>query len=433
MNLIKGMIYLKILVVDDTRLNLAFAESIIKKSNLDVELILVGNGMAALEAISKNEINIIILDIVMPGMTGIEVLKKIRSNQDNDNIRILMFTSINDKEILRECLENGATDYINKPIDEIEFISRIKVAIRECKYQNKIKDTQFFIIQKEKLVAIGELAAGIAHEINNPVGYVQSNVQTLKKYVDIIRNLSKEYEILINDFFVESTIEKIQRVLSEEEKEIITKLQNMDVQKERMKYDFIISDLDELFKESFDGLDRVTEIVQSLKNFARQDKINLIKPEDITKIMDETLIIAKNESKYYVDIYKEYEENLPEVGCIRNQIVQVFLNIIINAIQAIKTQGKSEKGNLYIKIYKDQDNIVCSIKDDGPGIGDSIKSNIFDPFFTTKDVGEGTGLGLSISYDLIVNKHKGEIILNTELGKGTNFIIKIPILTKSDN
>ncbi|OGO85101.1 MAG: hypothetical protein A2Y22_06470 [Clostridiales bacterium GWD2_32_59] len=424
---------MKILVVDDTRLNLAFAESIIKKSNLDVELILVGNGMAALEAISKNEINIIILDIVMPGMTGIEVLKKIRSNQDNDNIRILMFTSINDKEILRECLENGATDYINKPIDEIEFISRIKVAIRECKYQNKIKDTQFFIIQKEKLVAIGELAAGIAHEINNPVGYVQSNVQTLKKYVDIIRNLSKEYEILINDFFVESTIEKIQRVLSEEEKEIITKLQNMDVQKERMKYDFIISDLDELFKESFDGLDRVTEIVQSLKNFARQDKINLIKPEDITKIMDETLIIAKNESKYYVDIYKEYEENLPEVGCIRNQIVQVFLNIIINAIQAIKTQGKSEKGNLYIKIYKDQDNIVCSIKDDGPGIGDSIKSNIFDPFFTTKDVGEGTGLGLSISYDLIVNKHKGEIILNTELGKGTNFIIKIPILTKSDN
>ncbi|HCC06649.1 MAG TPA: hybrid sensor histidine kinase/response regulator [Clostridiales bacterium] len=424
---------MKILVVDDTKLNLAFAESIINKSSLDVELILVSNGLDALEAINQNEINIVILDIVMSGMTGIEVLKQIRSNQDNDYIRILMFTSINDKAVLRECLESGATDYINKPIDEIEFISRIKVAIRECKYQNKIKDAQFFTMQKEKLVAIGELAAGIAHEINNPIGYVQSNIHVLKKYVETLKNISKEYDILIKEFFSDSTKEKMLRILSEQEKEIIIKIQNIDVKKEETKYDFIISDIDGLFKESFDGLERVTEIVQSLKNFSRQDKNDLIRLEDITKIMDETLIIAKNESKYYVNIYKEYGENLPEVGCVRNQIVQVFLNIIINAIQAIKAEGKPEKGNLYIKIYKELDNIACSIKDDGPGIEDRVKSEIFNPFFTTKNVGEGTGLGLSISYDIIVNKHKGEIVLNTKLGQGTNFIVKLPIKVKPDN
>jgi len=199
-----------------------------------------------------------------------------------------------------------------------------------------------------------------------------------------------------------------------------------------MKYDFIVNDLGELFKESFSGLDRVTEIVQSLKNFARQDKIDLIKAEDITQIMDETLIIAKNESKYYVNIIKEYQEGLPDVECIRNQIGQVFLNIIVNAIQAIKGQGKAEKGNIYIKIYSDNINIMCSIRDDGPGIPDSMKSSIFDPFFTTKDVGEGTGLGLSISHDIIVNKHKGEIILNTQIGQGTEFVIKLPIKQKFD-
>ena len=415
------MIELKILIVDDTKLNLAFAESIIKKYNLDVEMVFAENGMVALEALRKHTINIIILDIVMPGMTGIEVLKKIRSDQANDNIRILMFTSINDKEILRECLESGATDYINKPIDEVEFVSRIKVAIRECKYQTKIKDTQYFIVQKEKLIAIGELAAGIAHEINNPVGYVQSNLQTLKKYAENLKNISEEY----GNFSKELS-------RNVEDKNILTRIQSIDDQKKHMKYDFIVSDLGELFKESFSGLDRVTEIVQSLKNFARQDKIDLIKAEDITQIMDETLIIAKNESKYYVDITKEYQESLPDVECIRNQIGQVFLNIIVNAIQAIKGQGKAEKGNIYIKIYSDNINIMCSIRDDGPGIPDSMKSSIFDPFFTTKDVGEGTGLGLSISHDIIVNKHKGEIILNTQIGQGTEFVIKLPIKQKFD-
>ncbi|HBY20677.1 MAG TPA: hybrid sensor histidine kinase/response regulator [Clostridiales bacterium] len=415
------MIELKILIVDDTKLNLAFAESIIKKYNLDVEMVFAENGMVALEALRKHTINIIILDIVMPGMTGIEVLKKIRSDQANDNIRILMFTSINDKKILRECLESGATDYINKPIDEVEFVSRIKVAIRECKYQTKIKDTQYFIVQKEKLIAIGELAAGIAHEINNPVGYVQSNLQTLKKYAENLKSISEEY-----GNFSKELLRNV------EDKDILTRIQSIDDQKKHMKYDFIVNDLGELFKESFSGLDRVTEIVQSLKNFARQDKIDLIKAEDITQIMDETLIIAKNESKYYVNIIKEYQEGLPDVECIRNQIGQVFLNIIVNAIQAIKGQGKAEKGNIYIKIYSDNINIMCSIRDDGPGIPDSMKSSIFDPFFTTKDVGEGTGLGLSISHDIIVNKHKGEIILNTQIGQGTEFVIKLPIKQKFD-
>ncbi|OGO84894.1 MAG: hypothetical protein A2Y24_02245 [Clostridiales bacterium GWE2_32_10] len=412
---------MKILIVDDTKLNLAFAESIIKKYNLDVEMVFAENGMVALEALRKHTINIIILDIVMPGMTGIEVLKKIRSDQANDNIRILMFTSINDKKILRECLESGATDYINKPIDEVEFVSRIKVAIRECKYQTKIKDTQYFIVQKEKLIAIGELAAGIAHEINNPVGYVQSNLQTLKKYAENLKSISEEY-----GNFSKELLRNV------EDKDILTRIQSIDDQKKHMKYDFIVNDLGELFKESFSGLDRVTEIVQSLKNFARQDKIDLIKAEDITQIMDETLIIAKNESKYYVNIIKEYQEGLPDVECIRNQIGQVFLNIIVNAIQAIKGQGKAEKGNIYIKIYSDNINIMCSIRDDGPGIPDSMKSSIFDPFFTTKDVGEGTGLGLSISHDIIVNKHKGEIILNTQIGQGTEFVIKLPIKQKFD-
>ncbi len=406
---------MNLLIVDDTKLNIAFAENIIRKSGLDVNLKFAENGKDALDIIINENIDIVILDIVMPIMSGIDVLKKVKENNKYENMRVLMFSSINDKVILKECLDMGATDYISKPIDEIEFISRIKVAIRESTYLKRIKDAQFSMVQKEKLVAIGELASGIAHEINNPIGYVQSNMQTLKKYTGIMTDVANKAMSLIENETLEN------------------KIADMNQYIENKKYGFVLEDIDNLFNESFNGLDRVAEIVQSLKNFARQDKIDMFKYEDLTRIIDETLVIVKNESKYYVDIHKQYENQIFEVECIRNQLVQVFLNIIINAIQATKEEGKNEKGNIDIIIEREGKYIFCKIKDDGPGIPDSVKQNIFNPFFTTKDVGEGTGLGLSISHDIIVNKHNGEIIVDSKVGKGTSFIIKIPIMHEDIN
>lgn len=279
---------------------------------------------------------------------------------------------------------------------------------KELKEINKkLKETQAQLIHQEKLASIGQLAAGIAHEINNPLGFVYSNFGTLKKYVQKIIDYLNELEMKMKESGDDTFINLNQSLMK------------------KYKIDFIKEDLPALFEDSENGFERITQIVQNMRSFARVDNLEEREEYDLNQGIKSTLIVARNVYKYVADVELELGA-IPTIKALGNEINQVLLNIVTNAVQAIKSQNRSEKGKISIKTYEDDEYVICEITDDGPGIPEKNLSKIFDPFFTTKPIGEGTGLGLHISYDIIVNKHKGQINVNSEVGKGTTFIIKLP-------
>ena len=275
------------------------------------------------------------------------------------------------------------------------------------KAYEELKTSHEKTIQSEKMASIGQLAAGVAHEINNPTGFVISNLNSLRKYVERLREFYKIQETALEEL----------TGADENQREII--LDSIKANKRSLKIDFILEDVVNLIQESLDGADRVKNIVQDLKSFSRVDDAAYTM-NDIHAIMETTLNIVWNELKYKATLSKDYGD-IPPTKCNPGQLSQVFMNILVNAAQAIR-----EYGEIKIRTWHDDQNIFVSISDTGPGIPVENMKKLFDPFYTTKEVGKGTGLGLSISYD-IVKKHNGEILVASEPDKGTTMTVKIPI------
>jgi two-component system NtrC family sensor kinase len=264
----------------------------------------------------------------------------------------------------------------------------------------KIKRTQTLMIQHEKLASIGQLAAGVAHEINNPLGFLKSNHVMLEKYLRKIRLAWEERDASPQAEIAESERKK--------------------------KIGNLFSLIDTVFAESNDGFARIMQIVGNLKIFSRVEKGGDFELFDVNAGIESTLAVARNEIKYVADVNKSYGE-LPPILARGSEINQVILNILVNAAQAIEGQKRQEKGLIEIRTIAMGDHVVIGIRDDGPGIPESIRMKIFDPFFTTKEPGKGTGLGLSISYDIIVSKHGGHLGVDSIPGGGTTFTIELPI------
>jgi signal transduction histidine kinase len=287
-------------------------------------------------------------------------------------------------------------------------------ACRELEEANReLKHVQSQLVQTERLAGIGQLAAGVAHEVNTPIGYVSCNFETLEKYVTRIREFMAMYDDLVAE------------IAGPDMTESGTKAQHVAQSRESMRIDSILEDLSGLFYDCREGLERVTDIVRTLRDFARIDQIGSIDEFNINDGIRSTLAVARNELKWDVEVESELGQ-VPPIVCNPGQINQVLLNLILNAAQAIKSQERSEKGRIRIRTYAAEDHVVCEISDNGPGIEPEYLSQIFDPFFTTKPVGEGTGLGLSVSHDIVVTKHKGELFVESAMGKGTIFTIKLP-------
>jgi two-component system NtrC family sensor kinase len=280
-----------------------------------------------------------------------------------------------------------------------------------------LRKTQPKLVQQEKLASIGQLAAGIAHELNNPIGFISSNFTSLRAYIGIIKNYIHIFEGLISRMNTSGGGKKAELI------------QELNTFRDEKKLDYIFKDIDDLANESMEGIQRITEIVRSLRNFSRIDNESGIEQYDFNDALESTLTVAKNEIKYVADVKKELAE-IPLVECIGGEINQVLLNIIVNSAQAIKSQNQKEKGLITIRTYRKDDYAVCEISDNGPGIPKNIIGKIFDPFFTTKEAGKGTGLGLNISYDIVVHKHKGDLFVESTKGKGTTFTIKLPLKSR---
>lgn len=267
---------------------------------------------------------------------------------------------------------------------------------------NFLKETQTHLVQTEKLASVGQLTAGIAHEINNPVNYISAGIGSLEL------NLSEIREIL--DLYNEISPGNVSE-----------KLKQIEEVKERLDYKELIDEISQLIKSIKAGSERTTEIVKGLRTFSRLDE-NDIKPADLHEGIDLTLVMLHNKYKHHVEIIKQYGD-LPQVECFPGKLNQVFMNIVSNAVDAV-----GEKGTIVIKTWEDKttNKVFVSIKDDGMGMSAKDISNIFNPFFSTKEVGKGTGLGLSISHG-IIEQHKGSIKVKSEVGEGAEFIISLPV------
>ncbi|MDF2564111.1 MAG: sensor signal transduction histidine kinase [Massilibacillus sp.] len=315
-------------------------------------------------------------------------------------------------------LDGEATNYLSvgqditdKKLME-ETLGKRNAEIKDA--LDNLEQTQIQLVQQEKMAGIGQLAAGVAHEINNPLGFVLSNFDCLKQYVINITEIVNQYREL-KDRALESEVQNL--------KEMAEQLVDMEKKK---KIDYIFEDLDPLMQESDEGLKRLSGIVKALKSFSRVDQGSEFESYDLNAGIKNTLIVAKNEIKYVAEIEVELGE-LPHIQALAGQINQVLLNIILNAAYAIKEKKMDKLGRVKITSYHDNQFAYCLIQDNGIGMSEETAKNIFNAFFTTKPVGEGTGLGLSISYDIIVNKHHGNISVISEKGTGTTFTIKLPL------
>jgi signal transduction histidine kinase len=266
----------------------------------------------------------------------------------------------------------------------------------------ELKTTQAKILQQEKMASIGQLAAGVAHEINNPMAFIASNLGTLDKYIRRLKDFIRTQSEAIKSLKATDAIEKLEK------------------KRKELKLDYTIDDIDLLVKESLDGSERVQKIVQELNRFSRVDDAEY-KDTNINECMESSINIVWNELQHKATLHKDYG-NLPPTKCYPQKLNQVFINLLINAIQAIEKKGK-----IKIKTWEKDGSIWVTVSDTGCGIPRENQSKIFEPFFTTKEVGKGTGLGLSISYE-IMQRHKGEISFESKEGKGTAFTIRMPIV-----
>jgi two-component system, NtrC family, sensor kinase len=514
------------------------------------------NGEEALDKAQRLTPDIIMLDVYMPGMNGIEICRQLKSSEETRHIPIIAVTGMVDSKIKLECLEAGADNFISKPVNMAEMLIKIRNLVRlkefesiktknammaqtfatvekikreweesmDCisdivilidanslvvrcnkmlssiankeytdiishnwkdvlyeggfsrdvdfsesveifhnsgkwflysiynidsnygssslfsvitlhditeskmitsellqgrellKAKNEeldralrdLKMTQSQMLQQEKMASIGQIAAGVAHEINNPMGFITANFQALKKYSARISDFLQAQSSSLKELAENSNRPDA--------------LREIDKMRKHLKIDHIVSDMDNLIRESLEGADRVKMIVQDLKIFSRVNEAEY-KFADINAGIESTVNIIWNEIKYKTTLVKEYGD-IPQTKCNPGQLNQVFMNMIVNAAQAIDKQGE-----IRIKTWHNDGRIYVSISDTGCGIPEKLRDKIFEPFVTTKEIGKGTGLGLSISYD-IIKKHKGGITVESAVGKGSTFTIMMPVQTR---
>jgi two-component system NtrC family sensor kinase len=281
--------------------------------------------------------------------------------------------------------------------------------IELAELNGKLSMAQQQLVQSEKLASIGQLAAGVAHEINNPIGYIFSNFGTLDSY------LAKLFELLAAYEAAEPAIDR---------PDLADKVRGLRTQ---IDLDYLREDIPALMRESKEGITRVRHIVQDLKDFSRLDTDQEWLWASLHRGIDSTLNIVSNEVRYRADVVKQYGE-LPDIECLPLQLNQVIMNLVVNAAQAIQGQ----RGRITVRTGAGGEQVWLEVSDNGCGIAPADLSRLFDPFFTTKPVGQGTGLGLSLAYS-IVQKHHGRIDVDSKLGRGTTFRVTLPVRQQADN
>ncbi|MFN6469330.1 MAG: response regulator [Nostoc sp. SerVER01] len=410
-----------ILIVDDNPTNLSLLCEALNSQGFRFRVAV--DGESAIAQVERNQPELILLDVQMPGIDGFETCRRLKANPVSQNIPIIFTTALADTDSKTKGFSLGAVDYIPKPFAQEEVIARVHVHLQlkqltqslEQKVSDRtraLQQAQVQLVQQEKLSTLGELVAGIGHEINNPVNFISSNIPPLKEYIAAITELLLLY----------------QQEYPNPTAKISTAIENLDL-------DFVLEDITKILNSLELGSERIRNLSNSLRNFSRSDSDAKISA-DLHQGLDSTLMILQHRLKASsdrsrIEVIKNYGV-LPQVNCYLGQMNQVFMNILANAVDALDeaiVQGKISNVIPQIQITTAIDSeqlAVIRIADNGIGIPERLKKRLFEPLFTTKTVGKGTGLGLSIAYEIVVEKHKGVLEVNSQPGMGTEFIIKIP-------
>ena len=458
----------RVLIIDDSPINLDLLNKTLTRAGFEVAV--ASTGTIALEWLESNQTDLVLLDIIMPGIDGFEVCEMLKKNLSTRDIPIIFMTALNDIEDRVKGLSLGAVDYITKPFGQEEILARVKIHLKlrsltkalaeknellereiaeraktEETLQERTKELQELteeleerveertaevtrawqqfqeakmqLMQSEKMSALGQMMAGIAHEINNPVTFIIGNINYAEEYIQDLLNLLNMYRETFPD-----AGEEIEREI------------------ETIELEFLKKDLPQLIASMKQGTERINNITKSLRTFSRADTVSKVAFK-LHEGIDSTLMILKNrlranDKRPEIVVVKKYGD-LPEIECYPGQLNQVFMNIIANAIDALDegNEGRTfEELKLWpntititTELNEEKTAAIVRIEDNGPGMSQEVQKRIFDNLFTTKPVGKGTGLGLSISLSIIVEKHGGKLSCNSELGEGTEFAIEIPL------
>lgn len=304
-----------------------------------------------------------------------------------------------------------------KQKEEIEVLFEEKNAYEDelRKALDRLQKNQEQMIQQEKLAGIGQLAAGVAHEINNPLGYVASDFETSQSYYNQLMEAKRSLE----EYISQMPTDKL-----ENNTEILSKLKEIN---EKENIDFICTDLEEINHDIEEGLMRIREIVQGMNTFVRMNQNSNFENFDLNKNIQSTILLVKNELKHSARVVLLFGE-IPIIKAKGEHIKLVLMNIIRNAVYAIKAKKTDELGTINISTKLSKDVVICQIEDNGIGISKENLHQVFNPFFSTKPIGQGTGLGLSIAYDIIVKEHGGQLLVQSTENVGSKFIIQLPVV-----
>jgi signal transduction histidine kinase len=401
---------MKVLVAEDEAVSRHLLQSYLRQWGHEV--VLAADGAEAWRLFHQGAYPLVLSDWVMPEMDGLELIRRIRARPAGAYVYIILLTAKTEKQDVIAGMEAGANDFVSKPFDQGELRARLRAGERIIELeqtlaeQNRaLREAQAALVQTEKLASLGQLAAGIAHEINNPIAYVANNLAVLRRDVPAVIQLLDAYR-------------SGRELLRAAAPDLLAETQRLE---EEVDLSYVRDSLPRLFERSLEGLKRVRDIVRNLRDFARLDEADF-KEADLNAALQSTLeIIAHELKKNTLQVRTEFGD-LPAVLCHPGKVNQVFLNVLLNAVQASGPGGLIE-----VRTQADETaaGIVVEIQDHGCGIKPEHLSHLFDPFFTTKPVGQGTGLGLSVGYG-IIRDHGGAIEVESEVGRGTLFRIRLP-------
>jgi signal transduction histidine kinase len=411
----------RILIVDDSStVRKIFAKSL----SLRYDCVEAASVSEAFAQLAETEFALVIADVLMPGLSGIELLRKII--EAYPDTAVIMVSGVNQPQRALDAVRLGAFDYLFKPCDLSVLELTVERALerrslllnarrykRDLEVRNnelvhgkaQLQRLQAQIVHSEKMASLGQLAAGIAHELNNPVGFVYGNLDILSRCIEDLIKLLNYYDAAS---LPEEVAAGARRV------------------KEQIDYEASLEDLSSIICDCRDGAERIRDIVQNLRTFSRLDEAEL-KKTDVHEGIDSTVrLLSRYFSGDNLTLVRDYGR-LPLIEAFSGQLNQVWMNLLVNAAQAVNAAGGG--GEVRITTRADETSVIVSITDTGGGIAPEHLSRIFDPFFTTKPVGEGTGLGLSISFG-IVERHGGKISVKTVVNEGTTFTVTLPVHIK---
>jgi signal transduction histidine kinase len=385
------------------------------------DVVTVSDGLAALAAIRGVRPEVVIADLEMPGLNGVELLRLVKADPERRRTRFLLATA--HQRAALAAMQAGADDYLTKPYAPEELRARVMAAVRSFRMYLELERQQEELVQAhaasrrlelelhqaQKLEAVGRLASGIAHEINTPIQFIGDNTRFLDDAFRGLADVLREHE---------ATLAALKPPL-----ETRARLERMAREADLA---YLLEQAPRAIERTLEGVRRVATIVRAMKEFAHPDQKEMV-ATDLNRALEATLEVARNEYKYVANVETELGA-LPKVLCHAGDVNQVFLNLIVNAAYAIgdAVKGTGRRGKIRIRTSEEGGAVTATIGDDGSGIPEAIRDKIFEPFFTTKPVGRGTGQGLAIARS-VVEQHGGKIWFESEPGKGTAFHVRLPI------